>query len=256
MTQQLRRVPLSLVTVTRNNIGGLTATLDSIKAQTTTQLSYEWVVIDGASTDGTLDLLRRSSPLVTKWTSGPDLGIYDAMNTAIERANGEYLLFLNAGDRLAHPQVLDQIHRELIRRPDRSVRLGRYELYAAQGCRPVLRRPRPPRYLLHGLPTSHQAILYPHEVFNHVRYDESYRICGDYALTAAIWRSGYPFSRIPITIASFTRDGVSSRSHRTLSAEAALVQREVLRLPAWERTLSRGLRWLNRMALHALRWLG
>jgi putative colanic acid biosynthesis glycosyltransferase len=251
MTRCFTKAPFSIITVTLNNMRGLATTFASIEAQTVQGL-HEWIVIDGASTDGTVDFLHSMPPFAAIWVSRPDDGIYDAMNKAIERAHGEYLIFLNAGDRLAHRDVLDQLRHGLLSRPDRSVWLGRYELCAAPGSRPLLRKSRPPSYLRHGLPTSHQAILYPREIFDHLRYDKSYEICGDYALTAAIWRSGYPFTRIPVTIASFTRDGVSAHSQRTLSTEATQVQREILQLPTWQTALSRGRRWVNTVGLQVL----
>jgi putative colanic acid biosynthesis glycosyltransferase len=255
ITQCISRVPFSIISVTRNNLQGLATTFVSIRAQTVLGL-HEWIVVDGASSDGTVDFLRSMPALAAIWTSRPDDGIYDAMNRAIERASGEYLIFLNAGDRLAHPEVLAQLHQVLLSRPDPSVRLGWYKLHVAPGSRPLLRSSRAPSYLRHGLPTSHQAILYPRGIFDHLRYDKSYKICGDYALTAAIWKSGYPFTRIPVTIASFTRDGVSTRSQRTLSTEATTVQREILHLPTWQRTLSRGFRSVNAVGLRVLGRLG
>jgi putative colanic acid biosynthesis glycosyltransferase len=255
MTQHTRRPPFSIVSITRNNLDGLAATFASIQAQTVQEL-HEWIVVDGASSDGTVDYLRGMNALTATWTSRPDEGIYDAMNAAIDRTRGDHLIFLNAGDRLAHSEVLDQLHQELLSRPDRAVRLGWYELQATTDSRPLLRSSRPPGYMRHGLPTSHQAILYPREVFEHWRYDKSYGICGDYALTAAIWKSGYPFARIRVTIASFTRDGISSRSQRALSTEAEIVQRKILHLPAWQRSLSRGFRWINTLGLRALGRLG
>lgn len=251
MTQCIRVAPFSIISITRNNLHGLATTFSSIQVQSVQGL-HEWIVVDGDSSDGTVDFLRSLPTLAAIWTSRPDDGIYDAMNRAIERASGDYLIFLNAGDRLAHPEVLDQLHRVLLSQPDPSVRLGWYMLHVAPGSRALLRGSRPPSYLRHGLPTSHQAILYPRRIFDHLRYDESYKICGDYALTAEIWKSGYPFTRIPVTVASFTRDGVSTRSQRTLSSEAALVQREILHLPAWQRTLSRGFRSVNAMGLRVL----
>jgi putative colanic acid biosynthesis glycosyltransferase len=249
---RLPKPMFSIVSVTRNNLDGLCATFDSIRRQTVRDL-HEWIVVDGASTDETVRFLRKVSPM-PNWTSTPDGGIYDAMNRAIERASGDYLLFLNAGDRLAHPEVLCRLHHELDEHPNRSVRLGRYELQTSKGGRHLLRYSRSAGYMWHGLPTSHQAILYPVEVFEDVRYDPSYAICGDYALTASIWRRGYPFTNVPVTIASFTRDGVSSKSSRKLSAEARMVQRDILRLPIWERVLSSGLRMTNTLGLRALAW--
>lgn len=113
---------ISIVTVCKNAKDALPRTMDSVLSQTYPAIEY--IVIDGASTDGTLDLLKeyaqkirssRDSRLTThdfKWISEPDSGIYGAMNKGISNASGEYLLFLNAGDRLSDVGVIDDVFRE------------------------------------------------------------------------------------------------------------------------------------------------
>src|SRR5690606_1825584 len=95
-----------LITVTKDNLFGLQVTAQSIQAQS--EKDYEWIVIDGASTDGTQDYLQ-SAPAA--WISETDRGIYDAMNKGIERATGRYVLFLNAGDMLSDPDILSTLAR-------------------------------------------------------------------------------------------------------------------------------------------------
>lgn len=95
----------SIITVCFNARGVLPETLASLRAQVCTD--YEWVVVDGASTDGTVDWLKDHEPDV--FVSEQDKGIYDAMNKAIALAKGEWLYFLNAGDRFADTGVLGDI---------------------------------------------------------------------------------------------------------------------------------------------------
>lgn len=90
---------LSLITVTYNAEAVLERTLRSVQRQTVRD-GVELLVVDGASTDGTLDLVRRYPDVVTRWVSEPDRGIYDAMNKGLVLATGEYVWFLNAGDEL------------------------------------------------------------------------------------------------------------------------------------------------------------
>lgn len=87
---------LSIITVTLNNKDGLARTLNSVRNQSMQE--FEYVVIDGASTDGSREFLASNSGVIAKYISEPDKGIYDAMNKGIRMASGEYLLFLNAGD--------------------------------------------------------------------------------------------------------------------------------------------------------------
>jgi glycosyltransferase involved in cell wall biosynthesis len=90
---------LSLITVTYNAEAVLERTLRSVQRQTGRD-GVELIVVDGASTDGTLELVQRYPDVVTRWVSEPDRGIYDAMNKGLSLATGEYVWFLNAGDEL------------------------------------------------------------------------------------------------------------------------------------------------------------
>jgi len=95
---------LSIITINFNNASGLRKTIESIVSQTFTD--YEYIVIDGASTDGSVDVIKHYADKITYWVSEPDKGIYNAMNKGILKANGEYCLFLNSGDWLVDNRVL------------------------------------------------------------------------------------------------------------------------------------------------------
>jgi len=88
----------SVITVTFNAAKLLPGLLDSLRAQTDSD--FEWIVVDGASTDGTVELIRSAGDIVTRWISEPDFGIYHAMNKALRMATGEYYLVMGADDRL------------------------------------------------------------------------------------------------------------------------------------------------------------
>jgi len=97
---------ISVVTVCLNAAASIEATLRSVLAQDYPNLEY--IVVDGGSTDGTVDVIRRYSERIAAFVSEPDRGVYDAMNKGIDLAGGEYLLFLNAGDVLAAGDVLSK----------------------------------------------------------------------------------------------------------------------------------------------------
>ena len=87
---------LSIITVNLNNRDGLRKTAESVVSQT--YKDYEWIVIDGGSTDGSRELIEQYAEHISYWVSEPDKGIYNAMNKGILKAQGEYCLFLNSGD--------------------------------------------------------------------------------------------------------------------------------------------------------------
>lgn len=98
---------LSIITITYNAERFLERTIQSVIAYPSPVVEY--IVIDGASTDGTLGIIRRYEPHITNWVSEPDRGLYDAMNKGLHRARGEYVWFMNAGDELHDPQTLSSL---------------------------------------------------------------------------------------------------------------------------------------------------
>ena len=101
---------LSIITINLNNKSGLLATFQSIQNQTLQ--SFEYIVIDGASNDCSLELIQ-ANQRIDSWISEKDTGVYDAMNKGIKIASGEYILFLNSGDYLYENNTLEKIYSEL-----------------------------------------------------------------------------------------------------------------------------------------------
>src|ERR1700712_4186557 len=98
---------VSIITITYNAEPFLERTIQSILAQTATD--YEYVVIDGASKDGTVAIIKQYEHCITSWVSEPDKGLYDAMNKGLHRASGQYVWFMNAGDELYDSQTLSNL---------------------------------------------------------------------------------------------------------------------------------------------------
>jgi glycosyltransferase involved in cell wall biosynthesis len=102
---------ISIITINYNNLEGLKRTVESVVNQTWQE--FEFVVIDGASTDGSVAYIESQGSQIDYWVSEPDKGIYHAMNKGIAKATGEYLLFLNGGDHFFNNDVLEQNHNVL-----------------------------------------------------------------------------------------------------------------------------------------------
>ena len=100
-----REIKISVVTVCRNEAETIERTIRSVVMQTYPHLEY--VIIDGHSTDGTLEIVRRYQD-VCRFRSEPDNGIYDAMNKGVKYTTGDYIIFINAGDYLIHKEVLQK----------------------------------------------------------------------------------------------------------------------------------------------------
>lgn len=98
---------LSIITVNLNNMAGLQKTMQSVFEQTFTD--YEYIVIDGGSTDGSKEYIEKFADKITYWVSEKDAGVYNAMNKGIQKASGDYLLFLHSGDNLLNESSLKQL---------------------------------------------------------------------------------------------------------------------------------------------------
>lgn len=107
---------LTIITINRNNSDGLRKTIESVISQT--YKGFEYIVIDGASTDKSIDVVLSYKDKISYWVSEPDTGIYNAMNKGIRKANGDYLLFLNSGDYLVDETVIESV---FVERPQSDI---------------------------------------------------------------------------------------------------------------------------------------
>jgi len=169
---------ISIITVVLNSKEHLKKTIESVKNQTFND--YEFIVIDGGSIDGTLDIIKENSGVISKWLSEKDEGIYDAMNKGIKLATGKYLWFLNAGDMIFSETTLE----ELFSIPtDFDVLYGDTELINEEGKSFGLRKlKRPPENLtwksmINGMVVSHQSLIVKKEVAP--LYDIKYKYVAD-----------------------------------------------------------------------------
>jgi len=97
---------LSIITINFNNAKGLCKTIESVVQQTS--FDFEYIIIDGGSTDGSLDFIKQYESGISYWVSEPDKGIYNAMNKGLQVAKGEYCLLLNSGDYLYEKNSIEQ----------------------------------------------------------------------------------------------------------------------------------------------------
>lgn len=101
----------SIITIVYNGRAGIERTIQSVIEQTNTD--YEYIIIDGASSDGTQEIIQRYHNKIAFWSSEPDEGISDAFNKGIQKATGEYLIFMNAGDYFLDDKVLDKVKQDV-----------------------------------------------------------------------------------------------------------------------------------------------
>lgn len=174
-------LPLSIITVTYNAGNTVESTLKSVAEQTTR--NFEHIIIDGKSTDNTLDIISHYTYPELKINSEKDTGIYDAMNKGLKAAEGRFVIFLNAGDRFSSPMGVDKIIKAMNDNPEADVLYGQTEIIDSSGKILGGRHLTAPRHLdkksfAHGMTVCHQAFVAKKELAD--RYDLSYRFSADY----------------------------------------------------------------------------
>lgn len=195
----------SIVTITKNNARGLSSTCDSLQMQSCND--YEWIIVDGDSTDETILFLSKEG-FLGQCLSEPDRGIYDAMNKGIERSKGDYILFLNAGDRLSDPDILMTITKNI------AVEKPEFIYGDALETDGYYKKARTHEALDWGMFTHHQAMLYRRDRIGNLRYDIHYKIAGDYAFTRVFLDKIKKVSYIPAAICIFETGGISQKNMR------------------------------------------
>ena len=202
----------SLITVTLNNLEGLKKTYESVSTQTSH--NFEWIVIDGASTDGTLDFLidlqKKHDYLL--YSSEEDEGIYQAMNEGIKVAKGEYLLFLNAGDKLASPEILEKLQPFSEKNPD-FIYGDSLETSQNDVNKTFYKPARRYKNMPWGMITHHQAMLYSRKTIrdHKLLYRQIYSISSDYDFTLRFLNNAKKITAIPAPICVFEPGGVSQK---------------------------------------------
>lgn len=217
---------LSIITVNRNNVIGLQKTMNSVYEQT--NHDYEWIVIDGGSTDGSKELLQKNRDRINYWISEPDKGIYDGMNKGIVQAHGDYLLFLNSGDCFANESVLDSFfahHNQadfivgcFAKEGDRQQENAKQATFS----------PEEEVFFLCIGAYPHQATFIRRRVFEQYGlYREDKKIASDWYLAInALFKGNATVSHLPILVSVCEKDGISTRFRQELYQERIDLIRE------------------------------
>ena len=206
---------ISVVTVCYNAVKDIEKTILSVVNQTYPNIEY--IIIDGGSKDGTMNVVNRYKDKIDVIVSEPDKGIYDAMNKGIDRATGEWINFMNAGDCFEGENIVSQVFVADIDKC-KSVLYGDVKL-KTKGVTTA----KPLKYLRCMMPFCHQStfVKLPME-----KYDTNYRIVADYKLFSDYYyyKGNACFEYVPVTIAVFDDvEGVSSVQKKKMEDETLTV---------------------------------
>lgn len=206
---------LSIITINWNNREGLRKTIESVLNQTARE-QFEYVVVDGASTDGGKEMLENEyADRIDKWISEPDKGIYNAMNKGVRMASGEYCVVLNSGD-IYHEKdtietVLPHLHGE-------DMVIGRMR-FMATGL--LMEAPEPITLLgLYERSIPHNAAFVKRDLLLQYPYDENYLIVSDWKFfVQALILHNASYRLMDITVTDFDCSGVSARNRDACGEE-------------------------------------
>lgn len=217
---------LSIITINYNNLEGLRRTIDSVMAQT--WRDFEWIIIDGGSTDGSRELIEASAARpeanISYWCSEPDKGVYNAMNKGIAHATGDYLNFMNSGDCFNEDIVLHHIFEDKEFNADVLygdicfVRSDYYEERKAPS--PLLFS----HILKHSL--YHQSSFIKRTTILKFGYDEKYKIVSDWKLWVQLQLANCSFEHLDYIVSKCDPDGISRKNLTLNQNERSMVLKE------------------------------
>jgi len=194
---------ISVVTVCYNCVDDIQCTVDSVSAQNYTDVEH--IIIDGNSTDGTIEVLRGQSWRFSHLVSEPDDGIYDAMNKGIALSTGKWINFMNAGDTFESEDTLSGI--SFVKYQNSAVVYGK--------CRRdgIVRSANSLEAVKYGFTIgNHQSMFFNRDILKeNIYYDKNLFLSGDSELITRIVHEGLPIDYVDMTISRYKGDGISSK---------------------------------------------
>ena len=207
---------VTVITVARNARNDLRRTMESVA-----RLSYpdvEYIVVDGASTDGTVEMLEKSKGV--RWTSEADRGIYDAMNKGVAKATGEWVIFMNAGDRFASDDVIERVFSH----PETD---AADVIYGDVVKRGTVCSASPEPVDGHRMFFCHQSCIARCKCLIDTPFDISHRMSADFKWVKMMIKQGRRLVYVPVAVSEFDTGGVSNTSRSRGLADNMRVIREL-----------------------------
>lgn len=211
---------LSIITVNYNDASGLERTIQSVVSQTFHD--YEFIIIDGGSTDESIDVIKKYENQIDYWVSEPDGGIYPGMNKGLRQAKGEYVNFMNGGDSFHTPDVLEQI---FSLGTDADIITGAH----AGSPHPNVGQNGITMYVLYTGAVDHQASFIKREVALRHPYDEKYKIVSDWKFfIEALIFDNCSFYYTDVIVVDVEMTGISNTNKQLNNQEREAVLKELL----------------------------
>jgi len=215
---------VTVITVCLNAARTIEQCMRSVFAQSYPNVEY--LVIDGASTDGTIDLLKKHEHAIDYWLSEPDQGLYQAMNKGLALSSGDYVLILNADDWYRRDCIESLVKAQGYGGTDFVAALAQYVDDSGAPVEQMRSMPLDDSALLR-MPLRHESMLVPAALYERVGgYDESLRICADFQFVTRLYRAGCTVYELQQPLLYFRNTGISNSDAALELAERARVIRE------------------------------
>jgi glycosyltransferase involved in cell wall biosynthesis len=203
---------LSVITIVYNNVRDIERTMLSVLNQTYPRLEY--IIIDGNSTDGTLEIINKHQPGISKLVSEPDKGIYDAMNKGLALATGDYVLFMNSGDEIYSSETVEKVFAS---EPGADIYYGETEMYDQLWRSLGQRRHQAPerfswKSFQWGMSISHQAIYIKKSITE--PFDMKYQLSSDIDWIIKAAKKARKIVNTHMYVAKYMVGGMSKARHK------------------------------------------
>lgn len=207
-----KRPTFSIITITFNAEKWLERTVTSVLSQSYPDIEY--IIIDGASKDGTVDIIKQYASGIAYWSSEPDNGLYFAMNKGLQHATGDYVWFLNAGDTFFAANTVQRVSASILKsKKTVDIIYGETAIVDADGKFLSMRRLKAPDHLTWkkfkmGMLVCHQSFVVRREIAP--EYDTNYRLVADYDWCIRCMKHADKIKNSRLTLVNFLEAGMSS----------------------------------------------
>jgi glycosyltransferase involved in cell wall biosynthesis len=215
---------LSVITIVYNNVRHIERTILSVINQTYTNIEY--ILVDGFSTDGTLEIVQQYTSQIETLISEKDKGIYDAMNKGLAVAKGDYVIFMNSGDEFYSSDTVDKVFATA---NDADIYYGETEMIDETGNSLGQRRHKAPeqftwRHFKYGMSISHQAIYIKRSLTQ--PYDPQYQLSADIDWILQAAKKAKKIVNVHQYVAKYLVGGMSKKKHKQSLAERFAIMRK------------------------------
>lgn len=210
-----KKVRLSIITITYNAEAVLERTLKSVSCQTYPEIEY--IIIDGQSKDNTVSLIKEYEAYISDWISEPDQGLYDAMNKGLQRATGDYVWFLNAGDTLQGADTVEKVAQIAGKEQFPDILYGETDLVSSDEKFIAQRRLKAPEHLTWksfrmGMLVCHQSFVMKREMAP--LYDLSYRFSADFDWCIRCMRMARNIVNTHLRLTNYLYEGLTTHNRK------------------------------------------